>query len=334
MTSITISNEAELFEAIDLLLEEIEAVSHKGISELSLSELSIDDIIFDGWPNLNITIKGKKFNGGLPIRLMNTLVAYQKIIDRAYARSLGRKRARLNQSERDDVELIAHFSAGSTSVDTKLFEALSKAVVEAVKNMSSAHLVITILGAAAIVGTTVVWTAGIHAGVEEAKLNQEMEERRIESDERLATIAHLVGVISEVGTDLKDMTEARDSMFQSMNDQDQLYFGGEYITDGQTANYIYNKTRPKVMKHKLDGKFLILAVETGKLKNGFRIRLRDIESGEVFTALIAEGTLSDEEIAMLQNAEWKKSSVKMRIDIVAVGSRIRRAKIVSVNVPK
>ena len=205
MASITIRSEEDLFEAIELLLEEIEGLSPEEIKDVSLSALSFEEIRFDDWPNLKLTIEGANFDGGLPIRLMQALVAYQKIIDRAYARSLGRRRARLSQIERNEVVLVAHLSAGSTSIDTKLSEALSKALVEAVKNMSSVHLVIAILGAAAIIGTTVVWTASIHADVEQEKLHYEMEKRRIGAEERLATIAHLVERVPEVDTDLSEM---------------------------------------------------------------------------------------------------------------------------------
>lgn len=334
MASITIRSEADLFEAIELLLEEVEGLSPEEIRDAPISTLSIEEIRFDDWPNLNLTIKGAKFDGGLPIRLMQTLVAYQKIVDRTYARSLGRKRARLSQVERNEVVLIAHLSAGSTTIDTKLSDALSKALVEAVKNMSSAHLVVTILGAAAIVGTTVVWTANINADVEQAKLHYEMEKRRVEAEERLATIAHLVGRIPEVGTDLSEMIGARDLMFQSMDDRDQLFVGGEYITDGKTARLVADRTRIDPVKGQREGEYFILAVETGRLARGFRVRLRDVHTGEEFTASIAEGGLLEEELEMLQDAEWNKKTLRMRLDVVTVESRTRRAKLVSVGLPK
>ena len=329
-----INNADDLFELIEFLLDEIDSPSGQLITGLRAPLSHLDDIRFGDWPNLNLKIEGKKFDGSLPIRLMPTLVRHQRIIDRAYARSLGKKRARLTDKESRRVELVARIQSGSTSVKTGLSHALTNALVEAVRNMSSIHLVVSILGTAAIIGTTVVWKTGIDADLERSKLQHEQEMAALESDERLATITHLAGIYPSVDADLGDMLDARDSLFRSLDDHDRLIVGGEFITDGQTGRRVARQPRYVAVPQIREGEYFILSVHTGRLRSGYRARLRELVSHDEITVSIPEGSLSPEELTALQRAEWTKTPLRMRIDTLSVGPRVTKATLVAVEPAK
>ena len=289
-----INNEDDLFRLIDFILKEIEPSATGQTRKIHVPELPLDEIRFDGWPRLNLAIEGEKFDGGLPIRLMPTLVRYQRIMDRAYARSLGKKRARLTEYESKRVELIAYVKPGSTSISSGLSRALTNALVEAVRNMSSTTLVITILGTAAIIGTTIIWKAGIEAELERSRFRHDLEMSELETEERLATISHLAGVYPNVNADLGEMLDARDSLFKSLDDRDQLTVRGEFIADGRTGKRIARQPRHVPVPAVREGEYFILSVDTGRLQSGFRARLRELESGGEITVSIPEGALSSD----------------------------------------
>ena len=54
----------------------------------------------------------------------------------------------------------------------------------------------------------------------------------------------------------------------------------------------------------------------------------NIENGEEIKVTIPAGTLDEEQIAQLQNGEWQKRPVRMRINVVWKGDKITDATLI------
>ena len=92
------------------------------------ADIPIDEIGFVGWPRLDISMRGEKFNGGIPARVMPALYKYQLMLDRAYARTIGADARGLTLSDRKRIELIVGLEHGSTSIVSDLSSVLNGAL--------------------------------------------------------------------------------------------------------------------------------------------------------------------------------------------------------------
>ena len=308
-----IRSERDLFEAIRLL-----------------EAGALDDvpIRFVDWPTFEITIQGEGFDGGVPTRIMPAFIALQRAIDRAYARSVhGRERA-LTPAQRRRVELIVRLEPGSTTFLSEMAPALNNALVAAARTMSGTESLIAILGVAAIAGGVYYLKQRLNhlARMREIDHRTRMDE---EETERLRIVTRLAEENAHVAAHLADAAAAQDELLRRLDETDRLLVRGEPIVGGDVGRRLIRKPRPERVQDRLDADFMILSVESGQVRSGFRVRVRDIGTGDELMVSIPEGTLPAEQIADLQSGEWGKAPLHMRINIVRAGSRIVEATLVS-----
>ncbi|STQ77443.1 hypothetical protein [Grimontia hollisae] len=73
-------------------------------------------LVFEGWPLVNINIKGERYHSTLPIKLMEAFIGLQQEFDKAYTWiSYGTSnRQRLTNSDKELLELVFKIEEGST----------------------------------------------------------------------------------------------------------------------------------------------------------------------------------------------------------------------------
>lgn len=73
-------------------------------------------INFDGWPTVNLDIKGNRYHSSLPTKLLEGLVSFQQEIDKAYAclQYDTSNRQKLTNADKDSLELVFTIKEGST----------------------------------------------------------------------------------------------------------------------------------------------------------------------------------------------------------------------------
>ena len=75
------------------------------------------EIIFDGWPTLNIYLKGNKFHQSLTPTIMRGLLEFQKGIYQSFASAkYNHPTKRLSEAEKKDLEIRVNVSKGSSDL--------------------------------------------------------------------------------------------------------------------------------------------------------------------------------------------------------------------------
>lgn len=87
------------------------------IYSVLIDESAIKKIRFDGWPEINLDIKGIRYQSSLPIKLMEGIVGFQQEFDKAYASLMYNtsNRQKLTNTDKDALELVFTIKEGSTS---------------------------------------------------------------------------------------------------------------------------------------------------------------------------------------------------------------------------
>ena len=305
-----IRSEDDLFRAIEL----IEAGAWDGL----------ETPVFIEWPRYEVIIRGEDFDGGVPTRIMPALLELQRTIRRAYARSVHGSERRLTREELKQTELVVRLEPGST----KFWSELAPLLNDALKNMTGPETVITVLGLAAVVALAVVWKARINAETQRREIAHRSNVTE-EETKRYQALADLAAKYAPIAEHLSDAHTAQAALLKRLEENDRLLVGGEEVVDGKTAKRIVRAERQERIADRLDSVFMILTVDSGSVKDGFRAKVRDMASGDELLVSIPSGTLSDDQLVALQSGEWDKRPLHLEINTERLGKRILRATLTS-----
>ena len=283
---------------------------------------------FVDWPRYEITIRGEDFDGGVPTRIMPALLELQQAVNRAYGRSVYGTDRRLTQDERKKTELIVRLKPGSTTFQADITEVLNTIITEAARNMTGPDTVTVVLGVAFIFAGASVWKGYINKAAKDREIDHRIQMSK-EETERYRIFGGVAERHSSVAEHLADMNAAQRQLLNRLDRNDRLLVGGEEIVDGEIGRRIARRGRTERVEDRLDGNFVILSVDSGQVRDGFRVRVKDVVSGGDLLVWIPEGTLPPEQIADLQSGEWKKKPLHMRINTVRAGGRVVKATLIS-----
>jgi hypothetical protein len=314
MPTISIANDADLFAVLEQ------------VAERTLGPDT--EIEFRGWPNYEVIIRGEDFEGGIPTRIMPAIMDLQRQVYAAVALMKYGAPQRLTREERKLAELVVHFEAGhSTKFFSELWKILNPLVKEAAGKMNGTQLVVTILGIAALASSSYVWKEHLIARLDEKgmehslQLSQE-ETRRQELMARIATDSPAVHEL------IRQNRSFQDHLLKRLDESDQLVVDGTPLIDGKTAQQAIRAPRMEAVESRFDGQFMIISVESGLVRGGFRLKVREVSSGEELTVKVPEGTLTEDQISTLQKGEWGKHPLAMQMNVKKLRDRITDATLI------
>ena len=312
------------------LIEALEIVEEN--QEEGVQYLLEEGFEFDRWPTYEVIIRGESFDGGIPTRILPPFLDLQKVLRRAYARSVyGDETKRLTQEERQQTEIVIRLEPGSTKFLSELWQTLNTMA----GNMSGPESVAAILGVAVIVGLTIVGKSYIvsraQAKAYDLGITMSKEETR-----RLELLASLLRQSPTIAQHIEDAENAQDHLMRKLAPGDELVLDDETSINGQDAKIIARNPRRARVHTREDGRFIIQAVESGQVQRGFRARVRrvDANGGQTLVVSIPEGALPPEQMAELKEGEWGKTPLLMSIDVQTLGDRVVQADLIRARLPR
>jgi hypothetical protein len=315
MADVEIRNEEDLFRALDL--------ARMGNWD------ERQGIAFVGWPNFEIIIRGEHFDGGVPTRIMPGLLELQKVVDRAYADAkYGKATRRLSTEDRAVTELVVRFEAGhSTKFLADLGPQLTEISKQALTKMNGQQVVFAVTAIAALAAGAYSWDSYLQTQVAEKKLDIELRQTQ-EETKRYEIFREIAEGNEHVRAQVDRVEQFQGALLKRLTPEDALIVDDQVLIDGQDARTVVKNPRRAAVETRLDANFKILSVDSGLVAGGFRLRIRNAETGEEITVSVPEGTLSPEQIQILQDGEWGKKPVLMKLNIRKIGDRIAAATLI------
>lgn len=291
------------------------------------------DIVFDGWPNLEIKFDGKDWKGTVPTRIMQPLLDAQKDLHRTYVMmAYGFPNLRkLTDDDRDNLEIVVKVNEGSSEYIAELAPQLTEIANQAIGKMNSTDILIAILGVALIWGGKEIAKAYISAKLESAKEEQKVKLSEQET-ERMKVMASVVK-IAPVVSDANDNYEATQTkMLKAVKPGDSVSIRDVKISSVEAAE-ITQREKPESLEKFMSGTFRVLANDASK-ENGFRIKISRLEDGMTFNADVPLA-LNDDCKSLIQKAEWSNGNQLVDLDIRAtiLNGRVTRAVVLAASKP-
>lgn len=288
---------------------------------------------FENWPILTIKLEGEGYNSTITPDMAEALVTLQHTMNRSYARlvhDLGDAR-RLSHEERDELKFKAKVAPGSSLIEINLGEWAQKIGLALTDKMTPEQLILTVLGAAAIAGTTFAYKAFLRARSEDKKVDAETAARvqlSQEETKRLEHITQLVGVIPKMKYTVEDFDDARVGLLKGVGDANSLTVSGVQL-DRAEANTIARSKRSESTDIQANGQYRI--VEVGwQQENEVRLKLASADGAREFGASFRDDSLEHGQIALLKDAEWSRETVYLSINATELRGQITTAVVVGV----
>lgn len=229
-------------------------------------------IRFDGWPSLDIDVKGDRYHSSLPSGMLKGLSDYQAAIYRAYASIVyGRSAKSLTEDDRKEVELVFEVAEGSTETKADLEEALTKLGEKAIEKMTGKQLVVTILGGALLACGYFTSTHWMDAQVDIAT-----------EQSKAALVTSVLAQNEHLAQLQADVAKAAMNVIKGAYDADQISIGDVTLTRDQ-IQAINQRSRENSAVQRIDGKFEVLQLK--RLEDRWRVVLYSEVSGQVQTDL-------------------------------------------------
>ena len=285
-------------------------------------------LIFIDWPKCEIRVRGEKFDGGCPTRIMPAFIALQHEIDRGYSRCVYGKVQPLTKKEKREIELTVRFEPGCTIFGLDIISPLNTVV----KKMDGKQTVIVILVVAGMAFSHLTITeymrtqAEMHGRQVDAAMLQTVGEHGVQHANILAAVASKYPTIAEQH---KDVYKTNQLIIKGLDDNDELVIGGVPIITGKLARQIIRKPSERRVSSRLDGNFIILSIASDGVHEGFQMPLRHVQTGEKLSISIPAGTIPDDKITEIRNAEWNKQQIYLQVNVVRIGDRIVESSLVS-----
>lgn len=206
---------------------------------------------FEGWPKLDINIKGDRYQSSLPTGVMKGLIEYQGVLNRTFALLGDNSSAKsISENERQELEVIFEVSKGSSEISSLIPDQVWTIAEQAMLTMSGTELVVTVLGVALIVGLSKI-------GLSKIKTNAELKSEQLKYDFAKGLVEQNVK-LSQVNADLN---KAVISVIKGAHDADHIRIG-EISLDGSEIQALTRRTRSSTEKKRIDDLFLVKKLQT------------------------------------------------------------------------
>lgn len=288
---------------------------------------------FDNWPLLKIKLEGDGYDSTISSDMAAALVELQHAINRSYARLVhdstnGRS---LTAAERDSLKFKAKVEKGSSLIEVNLGEWMGKLSLAMVGKVSPEQLVMIVLGAAVVGGSVLAYKAYLRHRSEDKKVEAEMQQRIVLSQEetrRHDLLVRALVAVPRLGLVREDFDIARTEVLKGIGDAETLTVSGVALDNG-TAGAIARSKRSEARQIQLNGNYEIVQVNWQQ-EDEVRIKVIAKDTGRSFIASLVDQSIEQDQVALLKEAEWSRSAIYLSINATELRGEITTASIVAV----
>lgn len=323
--NITIKNEADAFEAIQIYLKE---GGFKGGVELS------------GWPKLEVRLVGEKFDATITPPVMKSFLELQNLVYKSYAIAQydTDDTRKLSSEEREELEILVKVEEGSSIFEIDFQGVLEKFAQKAAETMSPELIAITVIGLGVLwvgkasYGAYLDYRKEVRLGEakteEQRNILETMRQSSKEETRRMELMTKLLVREPKLEEVSRQAYDSKTEMLKGFATADAATVSG-ITTTGEEAHELVVNARRKAAERRLDGFYRVLRVDSSD-PEAFKVKIRKHRGPLEFEALVQDITLDAEKKEILQYAEWERTTVYLNINAKVLDDSIKSAVVIGV----
>ena len=288
---------------------------------------------FEGFPPLVFELQGEHFKGTITPGVMKAFLELQKSIYKSYALAKYNDENinRLTKHEKTALELVVKVGEGSSIFQLDAQEILTQMAA----NMTGEQVVIVVLGLGAIYFSYLGFKHHLTSQKElkSQHLTSDVEIRRLESIEalseqetrRMEIMAQVQQREPVVRRSAEIAAVAKDEMLSAFSEADNFVFDGVSVS-GEAVSALMKTKRNVSNVERVDGFYRVVSVDSSDPLS-FKIRVRN-ENGVEFMAVVMDETLDNRHKSLIQQAEWNRDLVYLRITAKLISGAVKEATVI------
>lgn len=258
------------------------------------------ELIFGDWLNFNFKVTGDKYKSTLPASSLKALAQYQAAIN-SFCASLvyGKTAQSLTDEDKRELELIFHFSEGSSVTNAPLNDVVESLGSKAIEKMNGNQLVLTVLGLALIAGAYFGISNYIDAG---------SKQHAADSNERIVQLAIESSIhLSKINADI---TNSALGLVKSVSDADSIELGNITLSSRDIPEYV-RRDRSQRNHDRIDGMYRVTRIS--EADSDYRIGLERKDGFSVIASMPMDGANSARIFDALLESMASKSATHLQI---------------------
>lgn len=300
-------------------------------------------IVFDGWPTLSLYFKGDKFEQSITPTVMKGLLEFQRGVYRSYATArFSNPSHRLNDKEKDDLEIKINVGPGSSKFDINYNEIALKLVEQLGARMNPTEVLISVVSIAVLYFGTSAYKSYLESR-KEARIKEISDETQRqtlevlkftsqEETKRTAIIAELSKKDPRIEAIGHIANEAHTEVVKTMSAGTSATVAGISVSPEVSVSLTQNARRVS-NEIRLDGVYKLIKLDwTDPLK--FKVRVVNVATRQQIDAVVQDDSLTGRYKEALKAAEWSRSPVVLSINARQVGDEYKDAVIISAELLK
>ncbi|MDO7479933.1 hypothetical protein Q5X66_11420 [Acinetobacter baumannii] len=334
--SYIISNEMDAINLLEKVLN----------NEVDTDHLSIK---VENFTPFNLHVTGDKFHQTITSSVMKGFLEMQSAIYKSYSliRYNDEVPNKLTQEDRDDLELEVKVLNGSSGFNVDWDGIFNNLIEKTVGRMTGKQVFVSVLFLIATFGGNSIYQTHIENQTQLRKAELELKAKQQESNERLETVKILnqanqrtldvlekaVNAEPITKTIKNDAKEVTTKLVKSVRTADKVEFQNAVEFSGEAAREITTSSKPSWEPKRIDGLYIIQYVDSSNAAKR-KIRLQDVESGQVFVATLENDSLDQKILNAIKNAEWGYTKVYLKIKTQTQNGKYKDSIIIGASEPK
>lgn len=258
------------------------------------------ELIFGDWLNFNFKVTGDKYRSTLPASSLKALAQYQAAINSFCANLVYGKTAQsLTDDDKRELELVFHFSEGSSVTNAPLNDVVGNLGSKAIEKMNGNQLVVTVLGLALITSSYFGFSNYIDA---------DTQQHNNDSSERIVQLAIESNThLSKINADI---TNSALGLVRSVSDADSIELGSMTLSSRDIPEYV-RRDRSRRSHDRIDGMYRVTRIS--EADSDYRIGLERNDGFSVIASMPMDGANSDRIFEDLLQSMSAKSAIHLQI---------------------
>lgn len=285
-------------------------------------------IVFDGWPTLQLYLKGEKFDQSITPTVMRGLLEFQRGLYRSYAvAKYDNPTKRLSDEEKTALEVRVDVGKGSSDFGINFQDLAIELVKQLGGKMDPTHVLIAVVSIAVMYfGSSSVKAYLEHRKDVRAKeVSDETQRKTLEAlqftsaqeTERMKIMAEVIKASPRVENITRLAYDAQTELVKSMAAGDEAKLAGVQV-DPEIADALTRNARRKGTEVRLDGMYRLLKLDwSGETK--LRVKIYNVNTGVVLDADVQDDSLDGRHKAAIREAEWARNPVQLRVNAKLFG---------------
>jgi hypothetical protein len=285
---------------------------------------SYKGVRFDGWPSLELLIKGDKFNQSITPSVMRGLLEFQRGIYKAYAvAKYGESAKRLTEEEREQLEIKVDVRSGSSQLGINFNQIAIHIVDQLTEALTPGETIFLVVFISLLFFGNSAYKNYLEdrrkTRAEDARSDaqkQLLEAQKFQTEQETKRTEIIASIAKDSIRNMQIVESSHDAqhgILKSLAAGTESRLGDEIALSQTLSKALAANPRKAAKEVRLDGSYRITRIDWSGI-GSFRVRVEGVDNGLNLDADVQDDSLDGKHKEAIKAAEWSRQPVWLQVN--------------------